>query len=90
MDLPASGSRSFTLQTGIRPQAVAGITVANDANTLTVNTQAATFLFNKAEFLVRGQSFQVQSGGANYQAVPTNWTIEEQGPMKVVVRVEGV
>ena len=90
-DLTASGSSQVTLQTGVAPSAVAGITIDDRAETLTVNTRATTFSFSKSAFLVGGNEFRVTSGGHTYRAVPASgaWFVEERGAMKVVVRVEG-
>lgn len=91
VDLAASGSSAVTLQTGKTPAAVSGITVTDQSGALTINTRAATFSFTKSEFLLNGTPFEVSSGGSTYRAVPSSsgWTVEERGPMKVVVRVDG-
>lgn len=91
VSLPASGSVALTLQTGRAAAPVSGITVSNQANQLTINTRAATFVFNKKKFVVHGSTFEVTSSGKTYRAVPPSngWTIEERGPMKVIVRVDG-
>jgi len=90
LDLPASGQVALTLQTGTLPAAVTGITATDSASSLVINTRVASFTFDKSQLVVGGHGFQVQSGGASYQAVPTSWAIEEDGPMKVLVRVDGV
>jgi hypothetical protein len=92
IDLAAGGTQNVTLQTGTAPAPVTGITVpVNDAATLTVNTGAAVLSFNKAEFRVRGNLLQAASGGITYTAVPApgGWVLEESGPLKTVVRVDG-
>lgn len=92
VDLPASGTAALALQTGKAPQPVQGITVSDQAGQITVNTRAAAFTFNKSEFLVMGLPFEVVSSGQTHRAVPNagGWTVEEKGPMKVVLRVDGV
>jgi len=88
-DLPASGSAAIVLQTGTAPAAVSGITIDDQASTLTVNTGARSFAFTKTEFAVAGTYFEVASGGTTYRAVPDSWQVEDSGPMKAVVRVDG-
>ena len=90
-DLPALGSVDVALQTGTAPAPVAGITVDDGPTTLAVDTGASTFSFAKSEFQVAGNAFEVVSRGRTYRAVPSpsSWTIEERGPMKVVLRVDG-
>jgi hypothetical protein len=91
-DLPASGSASFTLRTGAAHAAYPGISIDDRENQLTIRTRSATFTFQKSEFALRGCFFEVRSGGVTHRAVPfasKGWTIEERGPMKVVVRVTG-
>jgi hypothetical protein len=91
IDLPAAGTVSLVLQTGVTPAAVSGVIVDDQPATLTVNTGTQTFVFSKTQFVVIGNAFQVVSGGTVYQAVPqaTNWLVEENGPLKTVVRVQG-
>ncbi len=91
INLTASGTSTVTLQTGVEPIPVSGIIVGDQANQLTINTRVSTFAFNKKEFTVNGSGFEVSSGGSSYRAVPASngWMIEEQGPMKVVIRVDG-
>lgn len=66
-------------------------TVTDKSGALTINTRAAAFSFTKSELSLKGTPFEVSSGGSTYRAVPSSsgWTVEERGPMKVVVRVEG-
>lgn len=92
-DLPGSGATNAVLQTGTAPATVTGVTVSDVAGTLTVNTGAAAFTFDKTQLAVRGQTFTATHAGAVYTATPgstTNWVLEESGPLKVVVRVDGV
>jgi hypothetical protein len=91
MNLSASGSSQVTLQTGAAPAAVSGIVIDDQPGSLTVNTRATSYSFSKSEFSLGGRSFQVTSGGRTYRAVPASggWSVEERGPMKCVVRVEG-
>ena len=58
---------------------------------MTVNTGSRIFAFNKAELVVGGNYFEAVSGGATYRAVPQTggWQVEESGPMKTVIRVDG-
>ena len=88
-DLPASGSAFVVLQTGTAPAAVTGITVDDQASALTVNTGSRIFAFAKTELAVGGNYFEAVSGGATYRAIPAAWQVEESGPMKTVVRVDG-
>ncbi len=91
-DLAASGSSSFTLQTGTAAQSVTGVTVDNQASALAVNTGAATFSFDKTQLSVLGSFFTATYGGAGYVATPSStdaWVVEENGPMKAVVRIDG-
>lgn len=90
-DLPASGSAAALLQTGLAPTPVTGVTITNDADLLTVNTGAASFSFTKSEFAVDGFSFTASYGGNVYTAIPDpdGWTVEESGPLKAVVLVDG-
>ncbi len=71
--------------------------------TITVNTgsASATYILNKNELLLAGRNIYVGSG--NFRAVPvivaqsfpeepialSGWSIENDGPMKAVVKVEG-
>jgi hypothetical protein len=91
VDLPAFGAVPITLETDSIPTPVTGITYNNQVSSLTVNTGAATFTFDKNELKIKGEYFQVISGGATYRAVPDKdkWTVEESGPLKLVIRVEG-
>ena len=91
VDLPASGSASLTLQTGKAPKSVQGITVSEQSGQIVVNTRKAKFTFKKSEFVVGGSRFEVTSKGKTYRAVPASdgWTVEEQGPMKAVLRIDG-
>ena len=91
VDLPASGTASLTLQTGKAPQSVQGIAVSEQSGQIVVNTRAAKFTFKKSEFGVAGLRFKVTSKGKTYRAVPASdgWTVEEKGPMKAVLRIDG-
>ena len=91
VDLPASGTASLTLQTGKAPQSVQGIAVSEQSGQIVVNTRAAKFTFKKSEFGVAGLRFKVASKGKTYLAVPASdgWTVEEKGPMKAVLRIDG-
>lgn len=89
LDLPPEGDRTVTLRTGTAPQVAPGIVVRDDPGTLTVETQARTFVFAKSEFQLTGHRFHVRSGEHTFRATPGHWVIEEQGPLKVVVRVDG-
>lgn len=90
-DLPASSSIPLTLRTGSAPAAVTGITYTHTSSTLTVQTGPTTFTFNKNQLALAGKFFQVTSGTTTYTAVPANgnWSIEESGPLKLVVKAEG-
>jgi len=91
-DLGASGSAPFTLRTGVQAQPVNGIMVDVQTGTLTVRTGSADFLFAKSELRIQGNAFTANYMGTYYTAAPTSassWFIEENGPMKVVVRIEG-
>lgn len=88
-DLPAGGSRVVILQSGAPARPLSGITVRDEPGALTIDTGAATFVFAKSEFRVRDSRFAVESGGTTYRASGGTWTIEEQGPVKVAVRVDG-
>jgi len=89
VDLDAGGTSSVALQAGRAPAPVAGMTVDDQAATLTVDTGSASFTFHKSELAVRGNFFTAIHDGRVYTAVPQSWTIEESGPLKVVVRVDG-
>lgn len=90
VDLPAApGSVSVSLRTGEAPAPVGGVTVDERPATLTVRTGSETFTFAKSELVLRGHRFEVDAGGTTYRGVPESWTIEEPGPVKAVVRVEG-
>ncbi len=70
--------------------------------TMTVETGSASFIFQKNELLLAGRNIYVNAGG-NFRAVPhivaqtlpdepialNGWTIENSGPMKAVIKVEG-
>lgn len=90
-DLPASGETHVTLQTGTPRSSVSGITVQQNDSTVTVNTGAAAFSFNKNELVLGGSYFEVTHSGTTYRAVPDagSWAVEEQGPLKVMLRAEG-
>lgn len=91
VDLPASGTASLILRTGQAPKTVQGITVSDQGGQITVDTRAAVFTFDKSEFQVAGFPFEVVSNGQTHRAVPASegWTVEEKGPMKAVLRVDG-
>jgi len=92
LDLPPAGEVPLRLETGVAPGPVAGVTVSSDTATLTVSTGTVTFSFDKAELEVAGNRFEVTAEGSAYTARPfdvSSWVIEESGPLKVVVRVEG-
>lgn len=91
LDLPATDTVSLTLRTGATPATVTGIIVNNQSSNLTVNTGTTSFTFNKSELVVAGKNFSVTAGGTTYLAVPGSglWTVEESGPLKTIVRVEG-
>lgn len=91
VDLPASGTASLTLQTGKAPQSVQGITVSEQSGQIVVNTRTAKFTFKKSEFAVGGLHLEATSKGKTYRAVPASngWTVEEKGPMKAVLRIDG-
>lgn len=89
LDLAAGGTSMVTLQTGTPPMQPSGMIISDLAETLSVNTGSASFTFNKSELALRGHAFQATYGGNAYTAVPDLWTIEENGPMKVVARVDG-
>ncbi|MBK8594844.1 MAG: hypothetical protein IPN83_04520 [Holophagales bacterium] len=90
VDLPAApASIALTLRTGAAPAPVSGIIVDDQPGTLTVRTGAATIAFQKTDFVLRALPFEVGSDGTTYRAVPEQWTIEEPGPVKAVIRVEG-
>jgi hypothetical protein len=91
VDLPASGTVPLTLETGSIPPPVMGITYNNLTSSLTVDTGDANFSFNKNELKIMGKYVQVNSGGIVYKATPDldKWIIEESGPLKLIIRVEG-
>lgn len=88
-DLSAYGFADVILQTGTPAAAFTGIVVDDRPATLTIDTGSSTFNFAKSELSIGGNAFEVVSAGRTYRAVPSAWTLEEQGPMKVVVRVDG-
>jgi hypothetical protein len=90
-DLPAHGTATALLVTGKAPGAVTGVIVNNGPSVLVVTTGLASFLFNKTQFSVKGLHFTASYGGNDYAAVPDpgGWTVEELGPLKAVVRVDG-
>jgi hypothetical protein len=90
-DLPASGTAAFVLRTGRAPKPVQGIAVTQPTGRIVVDTGAATFTFNTSEFAVGGLPFEVATNGRTCRAQPASggWTVEEKGPMKAVLRVEG-
>jgi len=91
VDLPASGTASLTLRTGKAPQSVQGITVSDQSGQIVVNTRATKFTFKKSEFAVGGLRFEVTAKGKTSRAVPASdgWTVEEKGPVKAVLCVDG-
>ncbi len=92
-DLPAGGSTGVVLRTGQAPSPVAGIVVDNQAATLTVTTGAAVVTFDKTRLDLRGHRFLATYGGNVYTGTPAStagWIVEESGPMKAVIRVDGV
>ncbi|MDQ1335223.1 MAG: hypothetical protein QG552_2173, partial [Thermodesulfobacteriota bacterium] len=91
-DLGASGSAPFTLRAGADARPVNGIMVDDQTDTLTVRTGSADFLFAKSELRIQGNAFTATYTGTDYTAAPTSassWFIEENGPMKVGIRIEG-
>ncbi len=90
VDLPPSAAVQLTLETGT-PAPVTGVVVDDRVDTLTVATGSAVFSFTKAELAVAGNRFLVDHGGASFAAVPDAgaWVVEEVGPLKAVVRVDG-
>jgi len=90
VDLPAApASVPLTLRTGTASTPVGGVTVDERGSTITVRTGAATVELAKSELVLRGHRFEVESGGTAYRGVPETWTIEEPGPVKAVLRVDG-
>ena len=91
VDLQASGTTSITLQTGIPHASVSGITIDNQSSLLTVHTGASDWSFTKSQLNVANQSLQVVSSGKTYTAAPSSntWEVEESGPMKTVIKIEG-
>lgn len=87
--LTPPGATQFLLRTGTAPAPVTGITVNDQPSTLTLTTGAAVFTFTKSEFKPGGFPLEVTSGGGTYQAVPVSWVVEDPGPVKATVRVEG-
>ena len=90
-DIPTGRDAVLTLQTGTAAAPVAGIVVTDGSSSLSVNTGAATFSFDKSALAVRGYRFAAVWQGRTYIAMPTpgRWVVEENGPMKVVVRCDG-
>lgn len=89
IDLAPSSTVALTLDTGHGAAAFSGIRISDSPSSLSVSTGAADLTFTKSEFLPRGVPFEVVSGGTTYRAVPSSWTIEENGAMKAVVRADG-
>ncbi|WP_428562474.1 MAG: hypothetical protein ACP59X_21480 [Solidesulfovibrio sp. DCME] len=90
-DLPAGGSAVVTLRTGRRQSPVADITVSEDAVAVHVDTGATVFHFAKDALSLAGAPYTARHAGHDYLAVPAagGWVVEEAGPMKVVIRIEG-
>lgn len=89
VDLPASGSVDLTLDAGVAPAAVTGISIDDSTASLTIDTGASRFTFQKRELSVVGSTFDVNAAGRSYRAVPSSWSVEESGAMKAVIRVDG-
>lgn len=89
VDLPSSGSAALTLKTDQAPQSVSGVSYSDSSGSLTVNTGTRQFSFQKSELRPGGITFEVVSGGTTYRATPDSWVVEESGPMKLLVRVDG-
>ena len=90
-DLPASAGVLVALRTDAEPFPVTPVGVTEETSFLEVDTRVATFHFFKGELALGGRYFEVTRGGQSYRAVPDagGWQIEERGPVKVVLRVEG-
>ena len=91
VNLPAAGTASVKLQTGTTPLAFSGVSVSNLPASLQVNTGAGSFVFDKTQLALAGRTFLATYGGQAYTAMPVagGWVVEENGPMKAVIRVDG-
>ncbi|MGD0088920.1 MAG: PKD domain-containing protein [Planctomycetota bacterium] len=90
-DLPAGGTVALLLRTGTTNPALSGISIDDQPASLAVNTGSGTFSFNKNELALNGSTFTVVSDGGTYTAAPDAgaWVVEQNGPLKAVVRVDG-
>lgn len=89
LDLPADAARNLTLQTGMPPAHIADLQVSDTNDLVSVNSGTASFSFNKRELVLDGRQFQVRWNSKTFSAVPDRWAVEEQGPVKVALAVEG-
>jgi hypothetical protein len=91
VNLPASGSRQVVLRTGVPSRQPALPIVTTDSPTaIIVDTGADRVVLAKTHFALRGAAFDVDANGGTYRAVPHTWVVEEAGPLKAVVRIDGV
>jgi hypothetical protein len=91
IDLPARDARKLVLQTGTPARTPAsGLSIAESPSAVTVDTGIERIVLEKNHFDARGNPFEVLADGGRYRAVPLTWAIEEAGPLKAVVRVDGV
>lgn len=91
-DLAPSGSLDVVVRTGVEPSPIHGITIENLADTIRVQTGAADFVFSKSELRLLGNAFTAVHMGEVYTAIPassSSWALEENGPMKTVIRIDG-
>ncbi|MCB0274961.1 MAG: hypothetical protein KDI06_09125, partial [Calditrichaeota bacterium] len=114
VSLPAGAQRRIAVEAGTGHPVTSGLTVADNAGLITVNTGPLRFtvsknafslieeawldrnrdgIFSADERVIRpGGAAMVQQGGTVYSSAsgaPVSVAVEENGPMKVVIRISG-
>ena len=98
-----AGSRKiYKLKTGVQPPVTSSLSISENVNSFAVTSQSQTYTFNKNEFKVLNREFRIINNSIDFHAIPfanlesdafpspaQPWQIEEQGPLKIVLKSEG-
>ncbi len=89
--LQPNSIESVVVNVGVAPQPVSGVMMVDENDHFRVQTGSAEYLIYKDRVCLGERCFQAIYSGNSYSATPTSaWQVEEQGPLKAVLRVEGV
>ncbi|MFH0792497.1 MAG: hypothetical protein V2A74_00530, partial [bacterium] len=100
--LPPGATRQYELRSGLPTTSTTTLSLLEGPSSLTVQSGAQMFVFNRNELRILGREFRVTMGGNEFRAVPfaapepeafpspaLPWQVEECGPLKLVLRSEG-